>query len=135
MPKPICLLALVAALLLLPLAMARADAPLRIKVEPWCARTADRVGFHLAFDDNKSRTVFSLTCNRDSRECSGAKLELSGIERGGALGALSLGPVAAQLEHTGGEVSHIRWGNRIFTFNHHQGFVALGGVRASCHER
>lgn len=114
-------------------ATAHADAPTRVEVAPWCARTAERLGFHLAFMDGPRRTVASLTCDLHSRACSGATLELGGLDRGERLTSLALNPItSARVEFAGLEFSKVRWGQHVFTVNHAGGFVAFDGVRAEC---
>lgn len=124
---------LVAVLLTCAAAVARADTPKRIEVAPWCSRTADRLGFHLAFVNGVRRTVVNLTCDRKSGACSGARLELGDVECNNTLSYLALGAITgARIEQADSESSRIGWGAHVFTMNHSGGFVTLDGVRSDC---
>ena len=125
-------LALAAALVAASTAVARADTPKRVEVAPWCSRTAERVGFHLAFADGAHRTVLNLVCDLKSGSCSGARLELGRVDRGEALGALELGAIAARVHESPERVSEIAWGSHALLFDSRAGFATFDGVRSVC---
>lgn len=125
---------LAAVLVTCAVAVARADAPKRIEVAPWCLVDAAHLGFHLAFPDGSRRTVVNLTCDRTSKTCAGATLRLAELDRGAPLGVLDLGAVkGAELTQSDMDASRVRWGGHAFTFNHRLRFVTFDGVRADCH--
>lgn len=113
--------------------IARADTSKRIEVVPWCSRTADRLGFHLAFVSGMRRTVVNLTCDRKSRACAGARLELGDVERSNTLSYVALDAIiAAQIEHADSESTRIGWGAHVFTVSYQGAFVTFDGARANC---
>lgn len=134
MPKPARSVLLAAAALLVAVAtMARADAPRRIEVTPWCARTADRLGFHLAFPERSGRLVVNLTCDLKARECSGATLRVDTLDRGAALGWADLDPITgARVAESGADGTRIRWGLHAFDVHRDLSFVSRDGTRSAC---
>lgn len=114
---------------------ARGDAPRALAVTPWCGRTADRVGFHLAFANGARRTVVNLSCSMNSGECTGAQLDLGAVDRGAPLTALALNPITgARLDPSRGPDGSLRigWGTRAFLFARDLGSVAFDGTHALC---